>query len=59
MSFYADEFPIVIEFLDKGVSPIKEMITSKIKLSNIVPEGFAVLASLDNNEIKILVEPDD
>ncbi len=55
---YADEFPMVIEFLKKGVSPVKEMVTSKIKLSDIVKKGFDVLLKPDHNEIKVLVEPD-
>ena len=55
---YADEFPMVIEFLKRGISPVEEMITSKIKLSNIVIEGFDILRKPGHNEIKILVEPD-
>jgi len=57
-AFY-DEFPMVIEFLKKGVSPVKEMITSKIKLSDIVKEGFDKLLKPGHNEIKIIVEPDE
>jgi len=56
--YYADEFPMVIEFLKKGASPVKEMITSKIKLSDIVKKGFDVLTSPGHDEIKIIVEPD-
>ena len=54
-----DEFPVAIDFLKKGISPIKEMVTSKIKLSNLVKEGFEVLCQPGHNEIKILVEPDE
>lgn len=56
-AYYSDEFPMVIEFLKKGISPVKEMITSKIKLSDIVKEGFDKLLKPGHNEIKILVEP--
>ena len=59
MCYYADEYPMVIDFLKKGISPVKEMITSKVKLSDIVNKGFDVLADPNNNEIKILVEPDE
>ena len=58
-AYYSDEFPMVIAFLKKGVSPVKEMITSKIKLSDIVKEGFDKLLKPGHNEIKILVEPEE
>ncbi|MFC2024330.1 alcohol dehydrogenase catalytic domain-containing protein [Chloroflexota bacterium] len=54
---YIDEFPSVINTLRKHVVPISEMITTKIKLSNIIQKGFSVLAK-PNDEIKVLVEPD-
>ncbi len=56
--YYHDEFPMVIEFLKRHISPIKEVITAKIKLSDIVKKGFDVLTTPGNNEIKIIVEPD-
>jgi len=59
LAFYSDEFPMVIDFLEKGISPVKELITSKIKLGNIVKEGFDVLAKPGNNESKVIVEPDE
>jgi (R,R)-butanediol dehydrogenase/meso-butanediol dehydrogenase/diacetyl reductase len=58
MCYYADEFPMVIEFLKKGGAPINELVTSKIKLSNIIEDGFYKLAKPNKAEIKILVEPD-
>ncbi|MFC1970499.1 zinc-binding dehydrogenase [Chloroflexota bacterium] len=54
----ADEFPIVIEFLKKGILPVKEMITSKIYLRDVIEQGFNVKSKPGNDEIKILVEPD-
>ena len=54
----SDEFPMVIEYLKKGVLPAKEMITSKIKLSDIVEQGFNKLLDPSSNEIKILVSPE-
>jgi len=59
LCYYADEFPMVIEFLRRGVSPVKELITSKIKLSEIVERGFGALGKPGSREIKILVEPDE
>ena len=53
-----DEFAMVIEFLKKHVAPVQEIITSKIKLSNIVERGFNELLKPNNAEIKILVSPD-
>ena len=58
LCYNTDEFPMVLEFLKKGVLPVKELITSKIRLSNIIKEGFDALAKPGNNEIKIIVEPD-
>ena len=55
---YSDEFPMVIEFLKKTDLPVREIITSKIKLSDIVEKGFGVLTTPGNSEIKIVVEPD-
>jgi len=54
---YTDEFPIVIDFLKRGALPAKEMITSKIKLSDIVEQGFNKLLKPGHAEIKILVSP--
>lgn len=58
LGYYADDFPLVIEFLRNGVAPVREMVTKKIKLSNIVEDGFEVLAKPGHDEIKILVGPD-
>jgi threonine dehydrogenase-like Zn-dependent dehydrogenase len=59
LCYYWDEFPMAIELLRKGVLPVKEMITKKIRLSDIAKEGFEVLVDpARNTEIKILVEPD-
>ncbi|MBA7617782.1 Sorbitol dehydrogenase [subsurface metagenome] len=59
LCYYADEFPMIIEFLKRGVSPVGEMITSKIKLSDIIKKGFDILGKPGSSEIKILVEPDE
>jgi threonine dehydrogenase-like Zn-dependent dehydrogenase len=59
MCYYTDEWDMVIEYLRKGVAPIKEMITSKIKLGNLMKEGFDVLLKPGHNEIKIIVEPSE
>lgn len=57
LCYYADEFPMTIEFLERGESPVKEMITSIIKLSDIIEKGFNVVTKPGNAEIKILVKP--
>lgn len=56
--YAADEFPIVIDSLRRGVLPVREMITSKIKLSDIVEQGFEKLLRPGHAEIKILVSPE-
>jgi hypothetical protein len=50
---------MVMEFLKRCLLPVNEIITSKIKLSDIVKKGFDVLTSPGHDEIKIIVEPDD
>lgn len=57
-TYYADEFPMVIEFLRRHLLPVNELITAKIKLSRIVEDGFWELLKKDSKDIKILVEPD-
>ena len=52
-----DEFPMVIEYLKRGISPVEEMITSKIKLEDIMEKGFNKLLRPGHAEIKILVSP--
>jgi (R,R)-butanediol dehydrogenase / meso-butanediol dehydrogenase / diacetyl reductase len=54
-----DEFPMVIDFLKKGVLPVSKIITSKIKLSDIQEKGFQRLLKPGYDEIKILVSPDE
>jgi threonine dehydrogenase-like Zn-dependent dehydrogenase len=56
---YADEFPEVIDFLQKAEVPVQEIVNSKIKLHEIIERGFNKLLKPGHNEIKILVEPDD
>jgi (R,R)-butanediol dehydrogenase/meso-butanediol dehydrogenase/diacetyl reductase len=53
-----DEFPMVIDFLKRGAVPIRELITSKIKLSDIVEQGFRKLVKPGHSEIKIVVSPE-
>jgi len=53
-----DEFPMVIEFLKKHIAPVQEIITSKIKLIDIVERGFNELLKPNHAGIKILVSPE-
>jgi len=59
LCYYADEFPMVIDFLKKKDMPFKELITSKIKLSEINTKGFDVISKPGTSEIKIIVQPDE
>ena len=56
-AYYFGEFPLVVEFLGKKISPVEEMITRKIKLIEVIRHGFNILASPTNQEIKIIVTP--
>jgi len=53
-----DEFPMVIEYLKKDISSLKEVVTSEIKLGDVIEQGFNKLLQPDHNEIKILVSPE-
>ncbi len=54
---HGDEFPMVIDLITKGVIPFKELVSSKIRLDDIVKEGFQKLLTTGHNELKILVAP--
>jgi len=56
--YTGDDFAMVINSLKKRALPVKEMITSKIKLKDIVEQGFGRLLKPGNAEAKILVSPD-
>ena len=53
-----DEFPMAIEYLRKGALPVKDMVTSKIRLSDVIEQGFDKLLDPKSGEIKILVYPE-
>ena len=57
---YVNEFPMVLDFLKKkDRPPVSEIITSEIKLSEIVTKGFDALTKPGSDEIKVIVAPDD
>jgi threonine dehydrogenase-like Zn-dependent dehydrogenase len=56
--FTMNDFAIVAECLKNEVAPFRELITSKIKTSEIIEKGFNKLLQPDHNEIKILVSPE-
>jgi len=55
----SDEFPMVLDFMQKNVPQVRKMITSRIRLKDIVNKGLDVLSTPGNKEIKILVEPEE
>ncbi len=59
LAYHKNEFPMVVEFLKRRVSAVSQMITSVINLSDIVEKGFGRLSEAGNEEVKILVAPDD
>ena len=52
---YRHIFPEVISLIAEGALDVKQVITKKIKLDNIVEEGLELLMS-DKSHAKILVE---
>lgn len=50
-------FPKVLELMEQGYFSAEKLVTKKIKLENIVEEGFIELTQ-DKSQIKILVEPE-
>jgi (R,R)-butanediol dehydrogenase/meso-butanediol dehydrogenase/diacetyl reductase len=56
---YSDEFPTAIDFLADGRVNVKPLISSKIKLSDIIGKAFKQLAGERRADyIKILVSPE-
>jgi len=53
-----DEFPMVIEYLKRGAPQLREVVTSKVKLEDVIEQGFNKLLQPGHNEIKILVSPE-
>ena len=52
---YRSVFPITIDLIHTGKMQVEKLVTKKIALDNIVPEGFEALVN-DPSEVKILVE---
>lgn len=53
---YRDIFPAVMELMVKGYFPADKLVTKRIALDDIVPEGFETLVK-EKSHIKILVKP--
>ena len=54
---YRHIFPKVLELMEQGYFSAEKLVTKKIKLENIVEEGFIELTQ-DKSQIKILVQPE-
>ncbi|HEY0213977.1 MAG TPA: 2,3-butanediol dehydrogenase [Paenirhodobacter sp.] len=54
---YRDIFPAVMELMQRGFFPADKLVTKRIKLDDIVAEGFEALVR-EKTHIKILVQPD-
>lgn len=52
---YRNIFPQVINLIDSGRMPVEKLVTQKIKLDNIVADGFEALVS-NPSQVKILVD---
>ena len=55
---YADEFPMVIEFLRSKVAPVRDLITSKVELEEAIGHILGELMRPQPAEIKVLVSPE-
>lgn len=53
---YRDIFPAVIKLISSGQIPAEKLITKKIKLDDLVEEGFEALVR-EKNHVKILIQP--
>ncbi|MNE32764.1 hypothetical protein D3C81_1829040 [compost metagenome] len=53
---YRDVFPSVISLMDQGYFPADKLVTKKIKLNEVVEQGFEALLK-EKNQVKILVSP--
>ena len=51
---YRDVFPSVLNLMRKGYFPADKLVTKKIKLDDVIEEGFQSLIS-EKNQVKILV----
>ncbi len=54
---YRDIFPAVMELMKRGYFPTEKLVTKKIKLDQIVEEGFEKLIK-EKDQVKILVKPE-
>ncbi len=54
---YEDEFPAAISFLANGGVRVKELITARIGLDNLIEDGIKVSIEKAGKNIKILVYP--
>lgn len=54
---YRDIFPAVMELMKRGYFPAEKLVTKRIKLEEIVTEGFETLMN-EKDQVKILVKPD-
>ncbi|MCM3341656.1 2,3-butanediol dehydrogenase [Paenibacillus sp. MER TA 81-3] len=52
---YRDVFPAVISLMEKGYFPADKLVTKRIKLDEVVEEGFETLLK-EKNQVKILVK---
>lgn len=53
---YRDVFPAVLKLMEQGYFSKDKLVTKRIKLENIVEEGFEALVK-EKSQVKILVEP--
>ena len=54
---YANEYPATMALMKDDRVNAKDLVTKRISLSEIVEEGFEVLAANRDQHVKMLVQP--
>jgi (R,R)-butanediol dehydrogenase/meso-butanediol dehydrogenase/diacetyl reductase len=57
--FAVHDFSKVARQVASGSYPVEQIVTSKIRLQDVVPKGFDALVDPAGNELKILVSPEN
>jgi (R,R)-butanediol dehydrogenase / meso-butanediol dehydrogenase / diacetyl reductase len=55
-AYSVHDWPRITSQVSSGAFPVERVVTSKIPLEDIVPEGFDALVDVNGDQIKVLVE---
>jgi len=51
------DWPRIIRLIASGKYPVEKIVTARIPLEVVVPQGFDVLVNPRGNELKVLASP--